>query len=237
VSRQLVVVARNPIAAGTVIRVDNVKAEEREKFPSGAAVDVQDVIGRTALRDIAQGQAIRMQALSGDEQRRDLALQLGEDKIAMVLPADDILSKWGAILPGDHVDVLFTIDLILETPMKEDEITLTAEEQLLLSMERDQHLDKVSLLTVQNLEVLRIIQQPRPETPGEEGAPVQPLRRALVLKIDPQDAAMLKYLRDTIGDVDLALRSPENNRLFEVDPVNINYLMLRYGIEVPQPLE
>jgi hypothetical protein len=35
----------------------------------------------------------------------------------------------------------------------------------------------------------------------------------------------------------LALRAPENDTLFNVQPVNINYLMLRYGIVLPQPLE
>jgi len=48
---------------------------------------------------------------------------------------------------------------------------------------------------------------------------------------------VLKYLRDSVGQIDLALRSPTNNTLFDVDPVNINYLVLRYGIALPQPLE
>ena len=61
--------------------------------------------------------------------------------------------------------------------------------------------------------------------------------RALILKIDPQDAIVLKYLRDSEGTIDVALRSPENNALYDVEPVNINYLALRYGIELPQTLE
>ena len=48
---------------------------------------------------------------------------------------------------------------------------------------------------------------------------------------------MLKYLRDSGGSIQLALRSGENDALFTVQPVNINYLMLRYGIVLPQPLE
>jgi pilus assembly protein CpaB len=237
-ARQVVVVARGPIAAGSDITVENVMAEERDEFPSGAAVDVPDVLGRIALRDIAQGEVIRMQDVSTPIEERDLVRVLGDDKLAMVLPADDILSKWGAVLPGDHVDVLFTLDLILETPMSEEEIDLTPEESLLLSLERDQHLDSSSLLTVQNLEVLQIIEEPQAQpADGDEALPAQLPRRALILKIDPQDAAVLKYLRDSIGAIDLALRSPENSSLFEVDPVNINYLMLRYGIAVPQPLE
>jgi hypothetical protein len=40
-----------------------------------------------------------------------------------------------------------------------------------------------------------------------------------------------------VGTIDVALRSPENNTLFSVQPVNINYLVLRYGIVLPEPLE
>jgi Flp pilus assembly protein CpaB len=239
--KQPVVTARNPIAAGSIVRADNVSVEEREEIPSGAAVRVQDVLGATALRDIAQGEVIRMQDISGGiTGTRDLPLLLADDKIAVALPADDILSQWGAVLPGDHVDVLFTLDVLLETPMTPEEIVMSEEAQAYLSLERDQSLDNVSLLTLQNLEVLQIIEEPQAELGEEarqqEGPSTLP-RRALILKIDPQDAAVLKYVRDSVGSIDLALRSPMNNNLFEVEPVNINYLMLRYGIALPQPLE
>jgi Flp pilus assembly protein CpaB len=243
---QSVVVARQPLAANSVIRADNVTVEERQEIASGAALRVQDVLGRMTLRDIAQGEIIRMQDLrsvgltTGITETRDLPLLLGNDKIAVALPAEDILSEWGAVLPGDHVDVLFTLDVILETPLKLDEFAgLEDEVALLEAVERDQSLDSVSVLTLQNLEVLQILEEPIPDDQalqqGEES--FLPPRRALVLKTDPQDAVVLKYLRDSVGTIDVALRSPSNNGLFDVQPVNINYLVLRYGIVLPQPLE
>jgi len=245
IPKQSVVVARQPLAANTFIRADNVTVEERQEIPSGAAVLVQDVLGKMTLRDIAQGEIIRMQDLtsfgltSGITGTRDLPLLLGDDKIAVALPADDILSQWGAVLPGDHVDLLFTMDLILETPLLWEEIKTPEEGQLYQSLERDQSQDNVSVLTLQNLEVLQILEEPQPEgvqQASQEETP-QPRARALVLKIDPQDAIVLKYLRDSMGTIDVALRSPTNNTLFNVQPVNINYLALRYGIVLPQPLE
>jgi Flp pilus assembly protein CpaB len=140
-------------------------------------------------------------------------------------------------MPGDHVDVLFTLDLILEKPMYIADITTLEEAQLYTSIERDQSLDNVSVLTLQNLEVLQIIEEPQVEEAQTEEQPATLPQRALVLKVDPQDAVVLKYLRDSIGKVDLALRSPENAVLFNVQPVNVNYLMLRYGVVLPQPLE
>lgn len=237
--KQPVVVARNPIAANDVIRVDNVTLQERDSWPSGAAVEVQDVVGGTAMRDIAQGEVIVMQDVRIISGTMDLRFLLGDDKIAVALKADDILSNWGAVLPGDHVDVLFTLDLILEKPMYIEDITTVEEASLYAQIERDQSLDNASVLTLQNLEVLQIIEEPQldEEQQAQQEGPPQVPERALILKVDPQDAVVLKYLRDSIGIIDLALRSPENDTLFTVQPVNINYLMLRYGIVLPQPLE
>ena len=237
---QFVVVARNPIAAGSIIRTDNVTLEERQEIPSGAMVNPDDVTGRMALTDIAEGEIVLAQDVQDILKSRDLGQLLGDDKIAIALPADDILSQWGAILPGDHVDILFTLDVILETPMYPEEVIAVEEGEVLQRVERDQSLDNVSVLTLQNLEVLWIIEEPQAEaaeTRGQEEVQIEPPGRALVLKADPQDAVILKYIRDSEGIVDLALRSPKNGALFDVDPVNVNYLMLRYGIVLPEPLE
>jgi Flp pilus assembly protein CpaB len=238
VSQQQVVVARNPIAANSILRADNLTVVERDEIPSGAAVRVQDVLGSMTLRGIGEGEVILMQDVSsvglssGITETRNLPLLLGNDKIAVALPADDILSKWGAVLPGDHVDVLFTIDVILETPMSPEDMPATEQGQALLQMERDQSLDNVSLLTLQNLEVLQIVEEPQMQDQEQTTTAIP--KRALILKIDPQDAVVLKYIQDSAGQIDLALRSPTNSTLFDVQPVNINYLVLRYGIVLPQ---
>jgi Flp pilus assembly protein CpaB len=242
--KQQVVVARNPIAANSVLGADNLRVEERDQIPSGAAVKVQDVLGSVAMRDFAEGEPILMQSVTSPGEvitgtTRNLDFMLGNDKIAVALQADDILSKWGAVLPGDHVDVLFTVDVILETPMTAEEMPTTEQGQAFLAIPRDQSLDNVSVLILQNLEVLQIITEPQAqpaEGQQEQAAPTIPAR-ALILKIDPQDAVVLKYIRDSVGKVDVALRGPSNTTLFDAQPVNINYLVLRYGIVVPQPLQ
>ncbi len=241
VPKRAVVVALQPIAAGTFLEVDNVRVEEREDIPSGAAVRVPNVLGRRTLRAFADGEVILMQDLErwpSKELSGTLTYQLEEDRIAVALPADDILSKWGAVLPGDHVDVLFTLDIVLETPMRPEDFILTDEGEVFAGVERDQSLDQVSVLALQNLEVLYILEEPQPEILDEElEGPPEPPKRALVLKLTPQDAVILKYLQNSVSKIDVALRSPENNTLFAVEAVNINYLMLRYGISLPQPLE
>ena len=236
--QQLVVVASQPIAADTLIRADQIALESRDEIVSGAATVVGDVLNKRTLRDFAVGEQILMQdivditaVISGVN---PIPYSLDDDTIAVALPANDILSKWGAVLIGDRVDVLFTTDAILETPMYPQD--LVDRGQQITVMERDQTMDNVSVLALQNLEVLQIIEEPT-QQPEDPDAPAPPKNRALVLKIDPQDAVVLKYLRDSLSVLDLALRNPENETLFSVEPVNINYLVLRYGITLPQPLE
>lgn len=233
-----VVVAAQAIAANSIIRAENVKAEERSTSLSGAAVRVQDVEGRVALRDIALGEVILMQDLTTEMTgTHRLPYLLGDDKIAVALPANDILGKWGAVAPGDHVDVLFTLDVLLETPLPAEIQAMEEQGTAIQSVVRDQSLDNVSVLTLQNLEVLQLIEEPAPaQQQQQQGQAVAP-QKALILKIGPQDALVLKYLINSTGKIDLALRSPTNSTLFDVEPVNINYLMLKYGIQLPQPLE
>jgi Flp pilus assembly protein CpaB len=236
---QNVVVALQAIARNTPIRADMVAVEPRDlaEIPSGVVLRVTEVQGLRPVRDIARGEILTMQDFTGAISGT-LTREL-DDKLAVALPADDVLSEWGAVAVGDHVDVLFTIDVVLETPMTPEEVVTGEAGQIFQRLERDQSLDNVSVLTLQNLEVLQIIEEPQPEVQPQQQqqqAPTLP-RRALILKIDPQDAIVLKYLRDSEGTIDVALRSPENNALYDVEPVNINYLALRYGIELPQTLE
>jgi len=239
---QMVVVARTPIGANSLIRADNVSLEERDDIPSGAVTEVGAVLGGLALRDIAAGEVLRVQDVQLDESEQPIGIRLEDDQIAVALPADDVLSQWGAVAVGDHVDVLLTLDVILESPMYPEEVITLAEGETVQRVERDQSLDNVSALVLQNLEVLRIIQEPQTEAQqqsrqDQQEQEVVPASKALILKISPQDAVLLKYFRDSTGQIDLALRSPDNGTLFDVEPVNINYLIRRYGITLPEPLD
>ena len=57
---------------------------------------------------------------------------------------------------------------------------------------------------------------------------------ALLLALDPQDALVLKHLRDTGAIFDFVLRSPTSNVLFDLEPVTADYLVDLFGLEGPQ---
>jgi len=55
---------------------------------------------------------------------------------------------------------------------------------------------------------------------------------AYLLALSPQDALMLKHFKDTGATFDIVLRAPTSTTLFELQPVNQDYLVDRYGFVV-----
>jgi hypothetical protein len=55
---------------------------------------------------------------------------------------------------------------------------------------------------------------------------------AILLAMDPQDALVLKHLKDAGGTFDIVLRAPTSNQLFELEPVWDEYLIDRYELEI-----
>ncbi len=54
---------------------------------------------------------------------------------------------------------------------------------------------------------------------------------ALLLVVNPQDALVLKYLRDNGAVMDQVLRAPGAEQPFTVEPVDMNYLVNRYRVQ------
>jgi pilus assembly protein CpaB len=146
---------------------------------------------------------------------------LEEDEVAVALPATDLMSRFGVVMPGDKVDVLFSVNVVGKTYTEE--------------VPRG---GLVAMTTVQDLEILQIVALKPTVVEGEqapEGA--QPSERLIILIADPQEAVIIKYLKDSGGIIDFALRAPTSERLFDTEPVTINYMARRYGIIPPEPLD
>ena len=63
---------------------------------------------------------------------------------------------------------------------------------------------------------------------AEEGGEGQRAPQAILLTVDPQDALVLKYMKDVGATLDLVLRAPGDESEFEVDPVNLDYIINGY---------
>ncbi len=218
---QPVVVASARIDAQQVVTPDKlqVKAMLLSDVPSGAIFRIEDAAGKFTLQAIEAGQPLLAQnlvALSASGSittTTKLASLLPVDKVGVVLPADDLLGQSGDVSTGDHVDILASLIVASATPNKGGQVTL---------------------LTLQNVLVVRPMQQVTTSSSGQQAAPGKVL--GLVLAVDPQDAVTLKYFVDAGAKVSLALRPPKLTSIFTVIPVTINYLADKFGIKAPELL-
>ena len=86
-------------------------------------------------------------------------------------------------------------------------------------------------------QVVDVIQQEdqggNPDLEGDEGSSsTQTVLRAYLLALDPQDALILKYLRDSGAAFDLVVRAPTSQIEFELNPVMDEFITEFYGLKL-----
>jgi pilus assembly protein CpaB len=128
------------------------------------------------------------------------------DRVSRRLPAGRVLSAFPV---GDLLNQVRVIepgdriDLLITLPVAEVGGPVTA-------------------FTLQNIEVFAIV---RPGAPEEENPPV-----ALLLSVTPEEAVLLKHVKDSEGTLDFVLRSVLDTEEFDVPPVDREDLIIRYGL-------
>lgn len=227
-TRPVVVASRYVARRSTLTQADvEVRQLPDDAIRSGAVVKAEDAVGRITLTELNQGEMILAQNLlevtgeaATEEIEVSVAEALEEDEVAVALRATDLMSRFGVLHAGDKVDVLFSINVVGKTYQEE--------------VPRG---GLVAFTAVQDLEILQIVSSKQPTEEESEEAEEQPVERLIILIADPQKAVIIKYLKDSGGVIDFALRSPTSEQLFDVEVVTINYLADRYGIVPPEPLD
>jgi pilus assembly protein CpaB len=82
-------------------------------------------------------------------------------------------------------------------------------------------------MTLQNIEVYTLgLWTP----PGEQAdSDSSNALKVITFIVDPQEALILKFVKDSGGTIDLAVRSAEDANIAQTDPVNLDYLVDLYG--------
>ncbi len=216
---QPVIVARTAIDARQVVLPEQLDTKNMllSDVPSGAIFRVEDAAGKFTLQPIDAGQPLLVQNLVSISPggggtittTSKLAALLPDNKIAVVLPASDLLSKSGELGTGDRVDVLASMSVASSGEGKGGQVTL---------------------MTLQNVPVVKALQ----EATGKQDQ--QGAITGLVVALDPQDAVTLKYFVDAGANVSLSLRPAKLTSVFDVVPETINYIADKFGIKPPQVL-
>jgi Flp pilus assembly protein CpaB len=216
---QPVIVARVPIEARQVVLPEQLETKNLllSDVPSGAVFRMEDAAGKFTLQPISVGQPLLAQSLvsispgSGSTltTTSNLAALLPVDKIGVVLPASDLLSKSGEVNIGDRIDILASLAVVSSGEGKGGQVTL---------------------FTLQNVSVVKILQDAATGNNKDQPGKIQ----GLVVAVNPQDAATLKYFVDAGANVSIALRPTTLTSIFDVVPVTINYIVDQFRIKPPQ---
>lgn len=195
-----------------------------ESIPEGAATTLDQVVGKMSSVDVFANQPLLVQQMvTPDVVTQQVALSVPKGKIVTAVPTESKLIGNRLIRPGDKIDLLATFELEV---MREQGGGPMAE--------------SVGLL--QNLEVHAII---LPVANIDEGAEAvkgnseggvfrtaDKEGQSVLLAVDPQDALTIRHILDVGGELDLALRGPDDESTADIQPVDQFYLADRYNIDL-----
>jgi pilus assembly protein CpaB len=197
-----------------------------ESIPEGAATTLDQVVGKMSNIDVFANQPLLVQQMvTPDVVTQQVALSVPKGKIVTAVPTASKLIGNRLVRPGDHIDLLATF----EVEMKGQQGGQGGKEK------------PASVALLQNLEVHAII---LPVANLDEGAEAvkgsneggvfrtaDKEGQSILLAIDPQDALTIRHVLDVGGQLDLALRGPEDDSVTDIQPVTGDYLKNRYNID------
>lgn len=218
-----VVAAARAVEIRSALGVDDLQLIELpvDAVPEGAVSTLDAAVGKLTLVELYPGEVILSQRLlDPNVVARDgrLALVLAEDQVLMAFPVGDLMSRMNVLKPGDRVDLLFSMDFPAEGI---DELTGSAGGAVTRQEGQE---EQVTFDLMQNVSIAAVVGG-QTQADGARSAP-----QALLLTVGPQDALIIKYALDAGGVVDIVLRAPGMEGPFDVDPVDINYLIDRFQI-------
>ena len=234
VKTKVVVVTRDLVLGDTISGTDVELASVPVEIAPRTAIDnLEEVVGKFIKTDLVQGEMVLSHNLADPTNNiNDLNFILNEDHVLMAFPADDLMSRENMVQRGDIVDIFATFTQKVKTV---GEITTTngeAQEPELRTFTVDS-LQKVNVTAL----VLEVISQesdkPVLQDQNNQAASSQITRiKAYLLALNPQNALILKHLKDTGAKFDIVLRAPTSTAQFDLTPVTEEYIIEFYGLEI-----
>ena len=196
--------------------------------PPGYVSEIGQVANQVTLVDLYAGEVVLPQRLMdpdiiGADGRTALILEEGQ--VLMAFPASDVMSRVGVLKPGDQVDLLFSL---LDVPTSLDPAASVVQPSEGVVTDDSSNEKQVTLNLLQNLTISAVVGGVTQTDDGGTSVPVG--EPAILLTVSPQDALILKYVKDAGGLMDIVLRAPGADEPFESEPVDMEYIINRYEI-------
>ena len=172
--------------------------------PLSAITQTADLDNQFLVGAVGQGETFRKDLFLGS-QGQTISQQIPAGKVLFAFPIVDLMGKSNLIHDGDHIDLMLTIS------------PKVAEGQVATQS---------TGFTLQNVEVFKVLRTAVEEN-KQVGDPT-----AIVCSLSPQDAVIIKSVKDSGGTIDIALRSPADKEPFEnVPPLNQSQLTDKYNLK------
>lgn len=241
-----VVVAARDIDIGTLIQPDDVQQLDVpvELVPRNALAEVDQAVGRLAKAALVAGELVLEHHLADPTNvSHDLAFVIGDNQVLVAFPATDLMSELGVLQPGDTVDILASLNQKVKIIRAGQQAVTGAEEEVtateLFTFDAFQRISISAIIAEVKTEagtapISAQVVRSEGGTPAPTPTPLPaPARvKAYLLAVSPQDALVLKHLRDAGATFDIVLRSPTSTALYELNPVFSQYINDRYQLEV-----
>lgn len=247
---QKVVVTTHDLPLGALLQEGDLRiADVPVGFvPRNAVTDIEQAVGRFLKYQMVSGEMLLQHHLADPTNvTQDLAYILSEDHVLMAFPAVDLMSRQGLIKRGDIVDIFVTLEV--EVEIFESGTFSAVEEEKIRALFTFDALQRVSI-TAMVMEVITTTDDGTSATarsttgelppagespegaPPPSNAPATIEIQAYLLALNPQDALILKFLRDAGGVFDIVVRSPISSIEFDLDPVSAEFIRELYGLEI-----
>jgi pilus assembly protein CpaB len=227
----LVAFATNDVEEGMVLTSEDVTlAEVPVQFaPRDAITNLEEAVGRMSKTDLFEGEMILEHNLADPtNQAFDVAYILDDNHVLMAIPPSDLMSSLSMVQRGDIIDIMVSFPATL-TQVDEGGVPVEGTEG---------ESDVVTFTARQRLNVTAIIVEiVADEEPQNNATPGPPSREetnvlAYLIALDPQEALVLKYLKDAGGIFDFVIRAPTSTGQFDLTPVTSKYIKELYGLDL-----
>lgn len=199
-----VTVVTQIVERGQAITAESLTVKDwpAELAPDGFISDPSSVVGRVAWVQLVRGEPLLESKLAPVGSKGELASQIPSGMRAVTIQTPNVATGVaGFIMPGNHVDILFTMR------------TRGA---------NDQTGGSSSITLLQNVEILAVDQQLDAQAELEESQNKKEMR-SVTLLVKPEQAARLDLGRNH-GTLHLALRNPADLGAVDVSPATLNNL-------------
>jgi pilus assembly protein CpaB len=206
-----------------------------EFAPVGAIAAPEQAVGKFAAGTIYQDQILLNGHVSTAKKAPSLSDRVPPGRVVIWLPMPELLAGQIGFKPGDRLDILLSLQLGQQNGQAP-----SAEGVLGQNNGGSAALGMSTQTTLQNVEIFAIGEQAQAGiTAGAGGVTARTAASSqpLALLVDHQDAIIIKYIKDSGGTIDLALRSSDEERIVRTDAVTVDSIAERFRFRIPQEVK